>query len=207
MPAKILLAAAAALFLQSATAWSAQPTWDVSKNFSSTRNPNGTWRYYGNGTLLNQGGDSCGSVDKTGCPGWVNGESEPDLVGIIANNTGAGVSTNATTVLPSGFVDFDPQSGYASVQWVAQQSGLYSITGSFQGIDFDEVTHFVHVNLLGAQAPLFDASISSYGQSAPFSLQLTLTRGQTLAFVVQAGSALNNLSTGLSLKITLLPSN
>ena len=203
---KILLATAAALCLQSATAWSAPTTWDVSKNFSSKHNPNGPWRYYGNGTLLDQGGDNCSSVDAHGCPGWYNGQSEPDEVNAIANNTGSTIS-GQTIVIPPGYVDLNAESGYVTIYWIAQASGTYTVTGSFLGIDTSEGTHFVHVDLLGTQAPLFDASISSYGQSAPFSFQLTLARGETLAFVVQAGSAISNLSTGLALQITLLPSN
>jgi len=50
--------------------------------------------------------------------------------------------------------------------------------------------------------PVFDAIISTYGHSAPFSFQMTLTKGQTLAFTIQAGSSFNDLATGLSLQIT-----
>jgi len=206
MFAKVLFTTAAALFLQSATAWSAEPTWDVALNFSSKRNPNGAWKYSGNGTLLNQSSDSCSSVDSHGCPAWENGQNEPDLVFLRANNTVAPLNYSGV-IIPSNAVQIDPQSGYSTITWIAQSSGTYSFVGSFVGIDQNQNTHYVHINLLGSQTPIFDASISTYGQAASFSFQQTLMRGQILAFTVQSGATFFNMSTGLSMKIMLLPAN
>jgi hypothetical protein len=206
MPVKILLAAAAALFLQSATAWSAQPTWDVSKNFSSTRNPNGPWKYYGNGTLLNVSGDPCGTVDKSGCPAWSNGLIEPGAVYMTANNTGSTLSFYPGLEIPPGYVQINPQSGYGIVSWTVPEAGTYTFAGAFERIAQAGAARYVHIDLLGTQAPLFDGSVSP-GQSAPFSVQMSLLKGQIFNFVVLSSSNLAALSTGLSLQIKLLPAN
>ncbi len=65
----------------------------------------------------------------------------------------------------------------------------------------------MHINQVGQQAPVFDASISAFGQSAPFSFALSLAKGNVVNFTVLAGSGFTDLTTGLSLHVKLQPAS
>jgi hypothetical protein len=184
-------------------AWSTQTTWDVTKNFSVAHNPNGAWTYSGNGTILNQKSSSCGGLG--GLPCWTNGQPAPNACNVNANSTSLSVKYE-TIVIPPGYIGIDPQSGYCSIEWTAPQTGKFLFKGKFLGIDTKvgtQQTHYVHADLIGYQPPLFTENISSYGQLAQFSFGLSLVKGQVTQFTVQAGSDFHNISTGLSLTITL----
>jgi hypothetical protein len=49
---------------------------------------------------------------------------------------------------------------------------------------------------------VFGGTIASFGQSLPYQLKLTLAVGDTIDFICQTGATLNDLSTGLAVKVS-----
>jgi hypothetical protein len=173
-------------------------TYDIVRSFSATKNPRFPFSYLGNGYLLTN------SIDPAnGEAGWVsNGNSQYGYYSYVVGNFTKSTISSGTIILPSGYVNLDPESGFSTITWTAPVSGTYTIAGDFLGIDTNEGSHVVQINA-GSSGTAFGANISSYGQDAPFSFSVALNKGQIVSFTVQTGSDYHNLSTGLRGTISL----
>ena len=103
---------------------------------------------------------------------------------LIEKNTSSSTVTSGTVVLPTSLLNMDPQSGAAVTVWTAPSSGLFTITGSFQGDDNAESSHPVEILEDGGTVLLGPTTISSFGQVVNFSFTLNLSAGDTLDFIV-----------------------
>ncbi len=177
-------------------------TYDIVAHFSATKNPIGGFTYLGNGYRLTNAINSTNSGLPEGVAGWSSNGPQNGYYSMVYKNFTKNTISFETIVLPPGYLNLDPQSGFSTVTWKAPASGTYTIAGDFLGIDTGEGTHFVQINS-GSSATTFGASISSYGQDVPFSFSVSLLRGQVVSFTVEAGSDYHNLSTGLRGTITL----
>ena len=166
--------------------------YDIAKSFSATKNPKGPFSYLGNGYLLTNAINPANSGLPEGEAGWVsNGNSQSGYYSYVVGNFTKATISSGTIILPAGYINLDPESGFSTLTWKAPASGTYAIVGDFLGIDTGEGSHFVQINA-GSSGTAFGANISSYGQDAPFSFSVSLNKGQFVSFTVQAGSDYTN---------------
>ena len=173
--------------------------YDAVNNFSLLSNPNGTWSYLyaqtaGAASILMTQATS-GSLSS-----WSNGQPQPGLQ-FIEKNTTTSTITSGTLVLPTNLLDMDPESGAADTEWTAPSSGVFTITGSFQGVDTSEASHQVEILENGSTVLLSPTTISTFGQVVNFSYTVDLATGNTLDFVVNTGSVSTDLGTGFDATI------
>jgi hypothetical protein len=83
-------------------------------------------------------------------------------------------------------LNLDPE-GLASisVRFTAPTSGTYGFTGDFLGDDKYQHAHPVEILVNGSS--VYSNTINKYDQSDPFSIQATLTAGDTVDFAVETG--------------------
>jgi len=178
-----------------AIGWAKAPRWDAVKQFSFRQNPHGAWSYATNALPVKPDKAYC----LPGVKGWFTYQPIPNALGIVRNYTGA-TADCATIQAPTDHLWMDPEGGAVIVTWTAPQSGNFKITGDFLGIDTGENSH--PVSITGPSGSLFSGTIASFGQTAPFKVNVMLTAGQQVAFTVANGGTPNNLSTGLKAVIT-----
>ncbi len=175
-------------------------------DFSLDSNPNGVWTYSyttnGGQTLLNQTIAAADDPETTDY--WWNGLAHPDSA-YVGRNVSGGTESYLTIVDPVNFLRFDPQSETsADATFTAPIAATYSITGSFLGIDTNEVSHDVQILVNGNV--VFNELIDAYADSQPFDLTESLASGSTVDFAVDTNPTnYNNLSTGLAATITAEP--
>eukprot|EP01037_Dinobryon_pediforme_P001958 gene1958-1992_t len=155
-------------------------TYDAVTGFSTGSNPNGVWSYRAGNTLLGNNTQFAGN--------WTNGQVLPnmDIIGVNAN-----------------YLRLDPQlNANATVQFTAQSTGIYTITGDFLGVDPTQHTH--KVEILVGDTSVYSDTIASHGQTDTFSLTEVLTAGETIRFISDtgAGGDYTHLATGLQATIT-----
>jgi hypothetical protein len=197
MPAKILLASAALLASSSQTLI-ARTGYDAVKNYSIRGNPNGPWSYL-SGILLPHKANSVQGIKRLLV--WYSSLQPCCNNGYVVRNTTGATADVLTIVSPVDHLWFDPQSNPAiTVRFQAPKAGLYVFSGDFLGIDTNEVSHSVLIMNNGTQ--VFGGTIASFGQSLPYQLKLTLAVGDTIDFICQTGATLNDLSTGLAVKVS-----
>ena len=85
--------------------------------------------------------------------------------------------TNGTGLIPTNLLGMDPQSGAADTEWTAPSSGLFTITGSFQGTTLRKAATRWRSSMNGGTVLLGPTTISSYGQVVNFSLTENLNSG------------------------------
>jgi PEP-CTERM motif len=153
-------------------------TYNAVNDFSIANNPNGVWSYlYNHGTTTNLLPQTVVGPDTIY---WWNGGSQPNSAIILKNVTCCTV-IDGFVVIPTDHLDMDPQSlSYVDLRFTAPTASSYSITGDFLGIDLFEVAHPVEITVNGTI--VFSNTISSDNQSAPFSLIVSLQKGDTVDF-------------------------
>lgn len=156
-------------------------------DFSIVQNPNGVWTYQTNDVPYTF------SATETGYDYWaVDGTA--GAAAVLFNTSGAPLDIGTIT-LPTDQLGLDPGADIDStVRFTAQAKGHYAVTGSFVGIDNAQAPHLVDVIAKGRT--YFEGFIDSFGQSALFTLVLSLEAGDTVDFV-NWGSG-GNAATGLS---------
>jgi hypothetical protein len=176
----------------------ARTFYDAVKNFSIKANPNGPWSYLSAVPLPYKANSIMGVK---GLPYWYsNLQGCCENAYVVRNKTGAPADI-LTIVAPIDHLWFDPQ-GNANVivRFQAPKAGVYVFAGDFLGIDTDQVSHPVSIS--ENAVTIFSGTISSYGQSLPYKLKMTLSVGDTIDFICATGARLNDLSTGLAVKIS-----
>jgi len=94
-----------------------------------------------------------------------------------------------------------PQGQQTVVRWTAPSSGTFNISGRFEGIAGGHATTDVHV--MHNSTSIFDGYVNGLGSVVPYSMQRTVTAGDTIDFVVgDGGNAYWSDSTGLGATIT-----
>lgn len=157
----------------------------------------------GTQTALTPSGDFPGTTNP-----WVwSTLAIPDSVSVIKNTSGSPTTYEGSIVQPTNLLLVDPEEDAADVQWTAPATGVYDISGLFQGIDENEHSHPVEILLNdSALVPLYSSTIDTYGGQATFNFNQLVAAGDTLDFVV-AGAPSNYefLSTGFDATITSVP--
>ncbi len=182
-------------------------SWDLVKDFSLSKNPNGAWRYGYDAPLtpfqlMGATASNCSDLHMS-C--WKVSASAIDLPLIAVNNSGGTINwrtisvPNSMMVLHPGFV---PPSGTGQrpiVSWTAPESGTYAVNGQFRMVDFSPTG--VRVLVMEDSVVLVNATLSSYGSTHLVALTRTLVQGQILSFVVDSAGHHSNDSTGMLLRI------
>ncbi|MCL5097724.1 MAG: hypothetical protein M1608_09390 [Candidatus Omnitrophica bacterium] len=189
---------------------SAQPTWDVSADFSLAGNPNGAWSY---GSMARLDGlpdvtsfnlYTDGTSGDLGTPieWWHTGAIDPN---VSHNPTAADFSAFEITWSP-GEISLGPGFGgtLTAARWTAPEDGLYSINTAFtdnQG--GGAVGADVYVYLNDTQVFVGDSG-TAVGAGVSLATNLTLTAGDHLDFIVGAGSDLAPTGKNTRLDATLI---
>lgn len=183
----------------------ASTIYDAVSNFSLSSNPNGTWSYlYDQGLGLQPLPDSIQNANAaTGLNEWWNGQSQPNSISVCQNTSGGTLTYSTTIVQPPNLLALDPEDHTVIVRWTAPESGTWTLTGLFQGIDTSQKAHEVAILENYSTIVLSPTAISAYGQQVPFSESLPLTAGENLDFVVASTGGYTNFSTGLSATISI----
>jgi hypothetical protein len=206
---KVLLAAMLAPALLSAE------TWDLAKDFSTDKNPNGPWQYgystFG-GTTLTPLPAAKDILAVSGLNGWaVNVGTFP----FVAKNTTAAPVGASGFVVPAGEVVVHPgfvapadgRAGSADVvyvRWVAPTDGIYQVNAVLRRLDPATSTSGFVIKQLGKP----DQEVLLAGREVPpeagvaFSEPLlSMAAKDTLDFAVWAGQGTENDATGLAVRI------
>jgi hypothetical protein len=198
---------------------------DLSADFSLTKNPNAVWEYGFSATnslavdqfRLDQKSVMIGPIGF-----WHPTQGDgpgPGYYPYIAYN-----STKDTQVGSKGWaisageiaMEGSNTGQYSLVRFVAPRAGNYSVSARFAGIHFGLSTTDVHVLKNGSS--VFDADIDGYGgdtafhkiqgsnPTAEYSGQMHLKANDTITFAVGYGKNKTNFgdTTGLSVQIVLL---
>jgi hypothetical protein len=189
----VICAAIAAVF---AAATAMADTWDVTKDFSVSGNPNNEWSYgYFNNPMF-QLYTASSIVD--GCPQWLGNLSSDGTPLIWKNN-----SASTICGVAPGQISLHPGPGYQASMavWTAPKGseGEVRVNGQFYPGDGGAMDVAIYVNdIVQASTPVWSAV-----NSGLFDLNLTVKAGDTIAFAVYGGYYSGN--TPLSATITTVP--
>ena len=198
IPIRNTVAIALFLGLVVGTARLASAQFDPSLQFSPVANPNGVWSYGFESVPL-------GSpfalltlpLTVSSLPGpFIDSWQDPAFGAIGVFHNGTAAPQTVTTVGPETSL-FDPgmlamnagpNDQYAIVLFTAPVNGIYTIQGTFEGIDTAGTTSSVY--LLANNVPLISGSVIPFGPPVPLSSgPILLAAGQTLAYAVGGGPA------------------
>ena len=178
-------------------------------------NPNGDWSY---GWTASLGGSftpfpACGSPTSCGGSGyssteWIWWATQLSGVPVVYENvTGSDIDRDGVS-MPVGWLIMHPDSsgGYSVVRYTVPATGVYVISGAFEGLDHLYQTS-TDVHVLLNNTSLFDADVTHYylfdGGYVPFSLTQSLSAGDQIDFAVGFGNrSYTGDSTGLQGDIT-----
>jgi hypothetical protein len=194
--------AIAALFgLVVGTAWLASAQYDPSAQFSPTSNPNGVWTYgYEFVPIGSPFNLLTLALPVASVPGpFINSWQSPAFgaVGVFDNGTAASQSVtigSETSLFNSGELAMHagPNDEYGMVEFSAPASGIYTIQGTFEGIDVAGTSSTVF--LLHNNAVVASSIVIPFGPPVPLaSGPFLLNVGDTLAFAV-GGGPLNSMT-------------
>lgn len=165
----------------------------------SLNNPTGAWSYLAGGKVLGTTVNNCGGGSLE-C--LTNGLGLPDSASVIKNMTGTTVTTAGNVKIAPDHLNLDPEGvSNVAVEWTAPTAGYYSIVGDFLGDDLHQVSHRVEITDNGVD--IFSSVISAFGQLDAFSMELQLSAGDQIEFIVDTGSTYTDLSTGLAATISI----
>jgi hypothetical protein len=188
-------------------AWLAPAQFDPSAQYSAVLNPNGVWTYGFETVPLGSAFNLLtASVPIPSAPGpFIDSWQSPPLgnfMGVFHNGTAATqtVTTSGTEIsqfAPGTLaMNAGPNDEYPIVQFGVPAAGIYTIQGTFQGIDTAGTVSSVF--LLKNNVPIASGSVVGFGPasdvtlaSGPFSLNV----GDTLAYAV--GGLTGNSMTAL----------
>lgn len=190
-------AVAVLLGLVVGTAWLASAQFDPSAQFSPTANPNGVWTYgYESVPIGSPFNLLTLPIPLPSVPGpVVDSWQSPSFgaVGVFHNGTAAAQSLtigSETSLFNSGMLAMHagPNDEYGMVEFTAPANGIYTIQGTFEGIDTAgtaSTVYLLHNNVVVATGnvlgfgPISDVPLAS----GPFLLNF----GDTLAYAVGGG--------------------
>jgi hypothetical protein len=185
-------------------------------DFSLTNNPNGNWSYGftptlgGSITLYNSSSNFPGiGVPPYGTLQVWNNSSNSPAPFLGANTFGTQIlpCPSCSLNIPPDFLILHPEiTGTLSVlRWTAPSAGTYTISGLFQGVDFQPhptTDTYILVNGISAYANF----LNTFGVPQNFSLVVQLNAGDTIDFAVgNGGDLMSNDSTGLVANINRAP--
>lgn len=184
------------------TAVTYDPTASFEAGFLSRSNPNGPWSYgYSSGfttpvTLFTQAVQ--GGIPSPNEQLWlspsINNKNSP----AVALNNGPAFNSDTVVAAANQLLLVSGIGGqYADVVFTAPSAGMYSVAGSFLG---DQSGIGVAAGVVANGAVIFNAKVTSLGQTMPFNQTVTLAAGSTVVFSVGPAGGLQN--TGLSAAIT-----
>ena len=170
---------------------SSAQTWDVTAEFSTTNNPTGPWSY---------GWESDSGPDWTAfalytvlewvgpSPRWTSGPITPSL---WLNLTSEGFDG-----VPLSWLSIHPGPGWepSVIRWTAPITGEVRLDGAFLAGDIGLMDVYIQVNGVTIWSAL------DFSSDQPFSLNLTVTVGDQLDWLVTGGWAFGN--TPISIHIT-----
>jgi hypothetical protein len=184
-------------------------TFDIASNFSTSSNPSDGWSYGWSTTL--------------GGPLHVYPLTHQPYGGIVAwydpvLGNEPNVSQNVTNA-PAGDADRltwqpgevslspGPNNEYSDIKWTAPGDGLVAVIGDFTGALNLGGFLSSDVHVLHNGVSLFDGSILSAADTAPFQQAVAVKAGDTIDFEVGTGPDASNVSdtTGLDATIKFLP--
>ena len=189
------------------TARLASAQYDPSLQFSPVANPNGVWSYgletvpLGSPFNLFTLGTTIPASPGPTIDAWLSAPLGT-FMGVFHNGTAAAqtVTTGAseTSLFQPGMLAMNagPNDEYAMVQFTAPANGIYTIQGTFEGIDI--ATTVSSVYLLKNNIPFATASVVGFGPGSDMTLAsgpILLGAGQTLAYAV--GGISDNSMTAL----------
>ena len=177
------------------TAWLASAQFDPSAQFSPTANPNGVWTYgYESVPIGSPFNLLTLPIPLPSVPGpVVDSWQSPAFgaVGVFHNGTAAAQSLTVgpeTSLFNSGMLAMHagPNDEYGMVQFSAPAVGIYTISGTFEGIDVAGTTSTVY--LLHNNVVIGTGNIIPFGPPVPLaSAPFLLNVGDTLAYAVGGG--------------------
>jgi len=169
-----------------ATITPVQLTYDAAADFSASQNPTGSWRY---GYKASPGA-AFTKYPSSSAPWYDPAISDPYNLPTVGSPSGGLV-----------YMHPGPQGQQTVVRWTAPSSGTFNISGRFEGIAGGHATTDVHV--MHNSTSIFDGYVNGLGSVVPYSMQRTVTAGDTIDFVVgDGGNAYWSDSTGLGATIT-----
>jgi hypothetical protein len=177
------------------TAWLASAQFDPSAQFSPTSNPNGVWTYgYEFVPIGSPFNLLTLPIPLPSVPGpVVDSWQSPAFgaVGVFHNGTAAVQSLTIgpeTSLFNSGMLAMHagPNDEYGMVEFTAPANGIYTIQGTFEGIDTAGTASAVY--LLHNNAVVATGNIIPFGPPVPLaSGPFLLNVGDTLAYAVGGG--------------------
>ena len=178
------------------------PATSFEKGWTSQSNPNGVWSYGYSSGFTNR----IALYDKTvqiGVNGpnaqyWLSSSVDAGTSPAAEYNDGPAFGDGNVNFLANEFVLVAGIGGqYSDLLFTAPVSGEYSIAGNFRGAQYGVGTV---AGIVANGKVVFQSSVTSVGQLAPFQITLSLQAENTVAFSVGPGSGSQN--TGLSVNIT-----
>ncbi|HXR47565.1 MAG TPA: PEP-CTERM sorting domain-containing protein [Candidatus Limnocylindrales bacterium] len=179
------------------TAWLASAQFDPSAQFSPTANPNGVWTYgYESVPIGSPFNLLTLPIPLPSVPGpVVDSWQSPAFgaVGVFHNGTAAAQSLTVgpeTSLFNSGMLAMHagPNDEYGMVQFSAPANGIYTIQGTFEGIDTGGTASTVY--LLHNNVVVASGSVLGFGPGSDVPLAsgpFLLNFGDTLAYAVGGG--------------------
>jgi len=196
IPARNTCAIALLLGLVVGTAQPAPAQYDPSAQFSPVANPNSDWSYGFETVPLGSPFNLftlASPIPASPGPPIASWLSAPvgTFLGVFDNGTAAAqtVTTGAseTSLFQPGMLAMNagPNDEYAMVLFTAPANGMYTIQGTFEGIDTGSTVSTVY--LLENNVPFASASVTGFGPGSDKTLAsgpILLGAGQTLAYAV-----------------------
>ncbi len=179
------------------TAWLASAQFDPSAQFSPTANPNGVWTYgYESVPIGSPFNLLTLPIPLPSAPGpVVDSWQSPAFgaVGVFHNGTAAVQSLTIgpeTSLFNSGMLAMHagPNDEYGMVEFTAPANGIYTISGTFEGIDTGGTASAVY--LLHNNAVVATGNVLGFGPGSDVPLAsgpFLLNFGDTLAYAVGGG--------------------
>ncbi len=180
-------------------------SWSARGDFSLAANPNGVWSYGSELTL-----DAFSAYSTTSRDGGCGNSKvsawsyDVNLPFVMANNSGTDQICAGYITIPIDVLHMHPggDGSYSVTRWTAPESGIFEITGFFEGLNarFPTTTDD---HLVQNGTAIFDVNIHSANIPTSFDVVVTMNAGDTLDFAVGPGdNGYTGDSTGLSATIT-----
>ena len=180
---------------------------DAVADFSATTNPAGVWSY---GYIDPPASGSFATFDRQvtlapGLSGWASSAPGASSELVAAHNVTDVNVTERTIVHKPDLVDLHPgpHGERSVVRWTAPSSGIYLVSGRFEGVDSQGTTTDATVSH-NSTTLLFTTNVTGNGDTKPFSVTVAVFGGDTVDFSVGYGANLSyfNDTTGLAATVT-----
>jgi hypothetical protein len=156
----------------------------IVNDFSIASNPNGDWSYGSTATLGSSFLPFNLSADYGNFITW----TMPGSLPIVFKNTSGFDFTHpaGTLTVAVGWLGMHPgiSGEYAVVRYTVPSTGWYTVSGAFEGLDFQGPTSTDAHVLLNSTSNLFSASINLYLNPNVFSITQVFSAGDTIDFAV-----------------------